>query len=67
VDAMPTTLRGTFQLREIEGFSTEETAKILDVTSDVIKTRLHRARVWLRNRLEDYFAERVQTDTGGHA
>jgi RNA polymerase sigma-70 factor, ECF subfamily len=60
VDEMPTTLRGTFQLREIEGFSTEETAKILEVTNDVIKTRLHRARLWLRNRLADYFAERIR-------
>jgi RNA polymerase sigma-70 factor, ECF subfamily len=60
VDAMPATLRGTFQLREIEGFSTEETAKILEVSIDVIKTRLHRARLWLRNRLADYFSERMQ-------
>jgi RNA polymerase sigma-70 factor, ECF subfamily len=64
VDAMPPTLRGTFQLRELEELSTEETAKILEVSTDVVKTRLHRARLWLRNRLSEYFAERLHADIG---
>jgi RNA polymerase sigma-70 factor, ECF subfamily len=64
VDDMPPTLRGTFQLRELEELSTEETARILDVSTDVVKTRLHRARLWLRNKLSDYFAERMNAGIG---
>jgi RNA polymerase sigma-70 factor, ECF subfamily len=40
-------------LREVEGLSTEETAECLDVSTDVVKTRLHRARTMLRDALYD--------------
>jgi RNA polymerase sigma-70 factor (ECF subfamily) len=38
-------------LRQVEGLSTEEVAQSLDVSTDVIKTRLRRARVMLREAL----------------
>lgn len=50
------TLRGVFILRELEGLSTKETADTLDVSTDVVKTRLRRARLDLREQLSNYFA-----------
>jgi RNA polymerase sigma-70 factor, ECF subfamily len=41
-----------FVLREVEGLSTAETAAVLGVTEDVVKTRLSRARLALRRVLE---------------
>ncbi len=38
--------------------STAESAEILDVSEDVIKTRLHRARLLLRAELDVYFKDR---------
>lgn len=53
---LPETLRGVFLLRELEGLSTRETAETLDVSTDVVKTRLRRARLALREQLSAYFA-----------
>ena len=57
VGKLPPTLRSAFVLRELEGLSTQETADALDVSTDVVKTRLRRARLWLREYLSNYFAE----------
>ena len=40
-------------MREIEGLSTKEVATITEVSEANVKTRLHRARLMLRRRLED--------------
>lgn len=42
-------------LRDIEGFSTQESAQILDLTTANVKVRLHRARLFLRDKLKAYF------------
>jgi len=47
VAALPEAYRSVLMLREVEGLSTEETAECLDVSIDVVKTRLHRARAML--------------------
>lgn len=52
------TLRTVFILRELEGLSVQETAETLDISQDVVKTRLHRARLSLREQLSAYFTER---------
>lgn len=57
VRQLPDTLRVVFVLREMNGLSTEETAQSLGVSEAVVKTRLHRARMWLRERLSGYFTE----------
>jgi RNA polymerase sigma-70 factor, ECF subfamily len=44
-------LRAVFVLREIEGYSIAETAEILNLTSNVVKVRHHRARLQLRETL----------------
>jgi RNA polymerase sigma factor, sigma-70 family len=43
--------RLVFLLRDVEELSTEETAKIIDLTVPAVKSRLHRARAFLRNEI----------------
>jgi len=57
---LPETLRSAFVLRDIQGMSGQETAEVLGITVQAVKNRLHRARLRLRERLSDYFAERVK-------
>jgi RNA polymerase sigma-70 factor (ECF subfamily) len=51
-----------FQLREVEGLSTKETAQVLDLSSSAVKTRLRRARIKLRNSLNGHFRSKHQPD-----
>jgi RNA polymerase sigma-70 factor (ECF subfamily) len=51
VAALPEAYRSVLLLREVEGLSTEETAACLEISTDVVKTRLHRARTMLRDAL----------------
>ena len=51
IDALPADHRSVFTLREVEGLDTAETARCLDVSEDVVKTRLHRARARIREEL----------------
>lgn len=56
---LPETLRSAFVLRDIQGLTGTETAEVLGITVQAVKNRLHRARLWLRDRLSEYFAERA--------
>ena len=47
IDELPEMYRTVMVLREIEGLSTAEVAESLDISEDVVKTRLHRARALL--------------------
>lgn len=60
ISELPESLRAVFVLRELEGLSTEETAQALDLSVSNVKVRLHRARLWLRERLSGYFTELAQ-------
>jgi len=51
---LPEVYRSVILLRDMEELSTQETAQILDVSDDVVKTRLHRARLAIRQRLDEY-------------
>jgi RNA polymerase sigma-70 factor (ECF subfamily) len=48
---LPPAYRMVFVMREIEGLDTAETAECLEVSEDVVKTRLRRARGMLRKAL----------------
>lgn len=50
---LPEQYRSVILLRDLEELSTGETAHILDVSEDVVKTRLHRARLALRKALDE--------------
>lgn len=52
IDDLPEAFRLVFILREIEERSVEETAAILQIRSETVKTRLHRARRLLRRALD---------------
>ena len=54
---LPEKYRMVLVLRDIEGFSTEACAQILNLTPANIKVRLHRARLFLRDQLKTYFKE----------
>ncbi len=47
--------RTVFLLRDVEGLSTEETAETLGVSLPAVKSRLLRARLKLRQKLDPYF------------
>lgn len=49
--------RLVFNLRDIEGFSTQETADILGISTQSVKTRLHRARLFLREKISTSYKE----------
>lgn len=51
IEQLPPTYRSVFMMREVEGLSTAESAEILGVREEVVKTRLHRARGILREEL----------------
>ena len=53
---LPPAYRSVVLLRDIEELSTEETAHILDLSEDAVKTRLHRARAALRQKLDQFLS-----------
>ena len=57
LDQLEPTLRIVFLLRDVEGFSIEETARMLGLSIPAVKTRLLRARLKLRERLTKYFKQ----------
>ena len=57
VDLLPDKEKIVFLLRDVEGLSTEKVSGILELTVPAVKSRLHRARLFLRKRLANYFEE----------
>jgi RNA polymerase sigma-70 factor (ECF subfamily) len=54
IDALPQEFRTVLVARVIEGMSVEETADALDLRSETVKTRLHRARRLLKAALAEH-------------
>lgn len=54
IGQLPPHYRTVFQLRDVEGFSTRETARALALSSTAVKSRLRRARIALRGSLHKY-------------
>ena len=52
-DSLPDVYRSVFVARVIEGLSIEETAELLSIRPETVKTRLHRARTLVRKALDD--------------
>lgn len=59
IQSLPESLRSVFVLRDVEQLSTAETAEVLGINENLVKVRLHRARLTLRERLSVYFVERM--------
>jgi RNA polymerase sigma-70 factor (ECF subfamily) len=60
---LPAKYRIVLVLRDIEQFSTDEVARILGLRPEAVKSRLHRARLWVRHRLVTYW--HAQRSSGG--
>ncbi len=54
ISELPLTYRAVVLLRDVEQLSTEETAQILDISTDAVKTRLHRGRQAMKQSLDCY-------------
>jgi RNA polymerase sigma-70 factor (ECF subfamily) len=57
--SLPEKYRIVVILRDIEEFSTEDTAQILSISPANVKVRLHRARLFLRDKLKGYFGHEM--------
>ena len=62
IQGLPPSFRTVFVLRDVEGLSTEETAQALELSVPAVKSRLLRARLQLRERLNRYFKKRQAGD-----
>lgn len=60
IDALPAGLRLVFVLREVEGLSTLEVCEALQLSSEAVRVRLHRARLALRRRVEEQLGAEVK-------
>src|SRR5256884_5115836 len=57
IDNLEPDFRIDFVVRDVEELSTEETAKALGISVPAVKTRLLRARLKLRQKLNHYFRQ----------
>jgi RNA polymerase sigma-70 factor (ECF subfamily) len=57
-------LRMVFVLRDIEGFSIDQTSEVLNLSHSAVKARLWRARLQLRERLTKYFSKQTTSAYG---
>lgn len=60
IDSLPQALRIVFVLREIEGLSTLTTSEALQLSSEAVRIRLHRARLTLRRAVEKQVGKEAQ-------
>jgi RNA polymerase sigma-70 factor (ECF subfamily) len=55
IDGLPPDYRTAFVLHDMEGLSNPEIAEMLGVSLPAVKSRVHRSRLFLRQRLAQYF------------
>jgi len=67
IQALPEIYKTVLLLRDIEGLSTAETAEVLGVSEEVVKTRLHRARLAVRQKLDSYLRSSRGNSSRGKA
>ena len=54
-------LRAVFVLQDLEGLSTDQTAEVMNLSQSAVKSRLWRARLQLRERLNKYFGKSAES------
>ncbi len=67
IQSLSEELRTVFVLRDVEGLSNTEVAEVLHLSVAAVKSRLHRARLELRGRLNRYFADKLTRRERGRA
>ncbi len=58
VDELPLKYRVMFQLGDVEGLSDKQTAEVLGLSLSAVKSRKRRARLFLRDKLSNYYYDR---------
>jgi RNA polymerase sigma-70 factor (ECF subfamily) len=61
---LPELYRSVILLRDMEELSTQETAQILDLNEQTVKMRLHRARLAVRQTLDEFLRSGVRATAG---
>jgi RNA polymerase sigma-70 factor, ECF subfamily len=59
IEQLPQGYKIVLLLRDVEGFSAEGTAEMLALSIPAVKSRLHRARLFVRRELAHYFRDQV--------
>ncbi len=59
LDRLPEDLKQVFLLRDVEGLSNADVAESLGLSVAAVKSRLHRARIQLRDRINRYFTDKM--------
>jgi DNA-directed RNA polymerase specialized sigma24 family protein len=54
---LPDEYRPVFILRDVDGLTSREVGKLLDLSVPAVKSRLHRSRLMVRRRLQKFFPE----------
>ncbi len=57
ISELPEIYRTVFILRDLEYLAIRETSKILEISEENVKIRLRRARLFLRDKINEYYAE----------
>jgi len=65
INDLPIDFRTVILLCDIEGFTYEEISKIIDIPIGTVRSRLHRARNMLKDKLKDYAASLGYKDKRG--
>ncbi len=55
IDSLPPDYRTAFVLHDMEGLPNPEVAELLGISLPAVKSRVHRSRLFLRQRLAEYF------------
>ncbi len=71
IDALPVAYRRVYEMRDLEGYSGEETARLLRIKKEAMKSRLHRARQMVRQQIDQALKSEAksrvqQKDDGGN-
>ena len=61
IEDLPPKFRSVFVLKDIEGHSLKEIAEMTNLSLAAVKSNLHRARLFLRNRLAEYTEKEAAT------
>lgn len=65
IDSLPEPMRIVVVMKDVEGLKNEEIAKTLGLSLPAVKSRLHRGRLLLRERLSNYFKKYATPRPGG--
>lgn len=62
IQKLPEDYRPVFILRDVDGLTSKEVSKILNLSIPAVKSRLHRSRLMLRKKLGGVFSEYISED-----